>query len=98
MSRAKPSLGISDDYATMRVGKLRFYYGYEYTVPEQPEENEPYEWAFVVKQGREILTRWSKSEVEKKIEKGSRNDLWGADTYLLAGIGAWMKEKGVDNE
>jgi hypothetical protein len=102
MSKAKVSLGVSDDYASLRTGDLRFYYGYEELMPENPTEEEieaeKIEWAFVVKRGRETLVRWSRTEVVKRTEKGSRDDLWGTDTILLAGIGAWLKEQQEVND
>jgi len=38
---------LNDDYAVCEGGALKFYYGYEETVPVAPKEDEESEWAFV---------------------------------------------------
>lgn len=75
----KYQIGISDDYATITTPNgLEFYYGYEETINN--------DWAFVAKNLKGKIIKYSKSFLEKHCD-----NLKGRDDepfyYLLAGIG-----------
>jgi|3_EtaG_2_1085321.scaffolds.fasta_scaffold00529_7 hypothetical protein len=97
MKTKKTTLATSDDYAILTAGQYYFYFGYEETIPEKPEEDEESKWAFVAKKGDSTLVRWSKDEVAAKMSKRSRDELWGTESVLLAGIGAFLREKDLDD-
>ena len=84
------NIGINDDYAcTWNPGensweedhsKVSFYYGYE-------EELEG-EWDFVAKKDRQVLVKYSASDLEGKTERILDEPL----EYLLVGISVYLNE------
>jgi hypothetical protein len=91
--RHLPSCTIADDYATIKIGSLQFYYGYEETVPKiLRSEDEDFEYAFVVWKNKKELTRWSATDIKSRVDDGTAKNLLDVSEYLLAGIAAWMKE------
>lgn len=79
------AVGLSDDYAVLEAGGLRFYFGYEFTMGETEE------WCFVVhkmKGSRAIdeLMRVPQSKLEPQT---------GTEPveFLLEGIALWMNSQ-----
>lgn len=81
-------IGLSDDYAVLTVGELRFYFGYEFTVPEDPGDDDDVEWAFVVH-------RMSDGRQQAELMRLPESAVHPAEReepafYLLAGIGHYL--------
>lgn len=72
------AVSLSDDYAVLTAGELRFYFGYEYTTDDG-------EWCFVVHsmKGKGELMRIPHSKL------GLRSGIDPVE-YLLEGIARWM--------
>ena len=93
MDELKPSIGISDDYATASMGDVKFYYGYEHSLcdecrqPHKPgrESCDNHEdagsiWCFVATfEDREIVIPSDKMKSEQ----------WDVTESLLEGI-CWV--------
>jgi len=95
MPRAKKvEVGVSDDYATLTVGKLEFYFGYERTYcPKCGKDNlecehESSEWCFTAKRAGKELMRIPQS---KLVDEDSWPEM---ATALLAGIGKFLAKSG----
>lgn len=77
----------SNDYAGLKSGRYRFYYGYEHTVPPEPDDDdEDAEWAFVAWVDGEEVMRLPTSEVHPSERE---NMIF----YLLAGIGHFLRDR-----
>lgn len=78
----------ANDYCGLKVGRYRFYYGHEYTVPPDPEDDwdENIEWAFVAWIDGEEVLRLPTSELHPKSDE---EPLF----YLVAGIGHFLKQR-----
>lgn len=82
-------IGLSDDYAVLAVGGHRFYFGYEFTIPEDPGDDDDAEWAFVVHsmsadgRARDEIMRMPQSAVHPS----ERED---PAFYLLCGIAHYL--------
>jgi len=56
----------ASDYAGLIIGDLKFYFGYEETIPDNPNDDDiETEWAFVVKDGDQEIMRLPQSSLEK---------------------------------
>jgi hypothetical protein len=85
-------IGVSDDYAVLDCGGLRFYYGYEYTVPPTvDDDDDDGEWAFVAWQNGNEVLRLPTSEVHPVTREYPM-------FYLLAGIAHWLTSKETPND
>ena len=73
----------SDDYATLKSGNLKFYYGYE------EEDLKTDDWCFVVIEYTTEIYRLTASEIKSRDEDAM---LDMPQDYLLAGIGLWLKD------
>lgn len=75
------AVSLSDDYAVLTAGGLRFYFGYEYTTDDG-------EWCFVVHsmKGKGELMRVPQSKLGLRL---------GTDPveFLLEGIALWMNSQ-----
>ena len=71
------SVGISDDYAILRVNGLQFYYGYE-------ETNDSGDWLFVVHDNCALKMRRTAKQL-------GFDDDESPERVLLGGIGAYLK-------
>lgn len=97
-------LGISDDYAVLYAGDLRFYYGYEYAgefglcaTPEQ-EITDDYEYGLIVRKDREILYHCPEAGLPKTPREDTMEArLLAAIAHLiLAGKLSWSSPIGGD--
>lgn len=80
------AVGLSDDYAVLTAGGLRFYFGYEYTTDDG-------EWCFVVHRLRLDGSNVANSSQELMRVPQSKLGLRpGTDPveFLLEGIALWM--------
>lgn len=71
------AVSLSDDYAVMTAGDLRFYFGYEFTMGPADE------WCFVVHREKQELMRVPVSKLGAKVGKDPVE-------YLLEGIALWI--------
>jgi hypothetical protein len=81
---------VSDDYAVLTAGGLRFYFGYEFTTSDSDDGDDEGggEWCFVVHRvkGMKELMRVPQSKLELRC---------GPDPveFLLEGIALWLNTK-----
>lgn len=71
----------SDDYAGLKTGNLKFYYGYEIEDPLTED------WCFQVKKDGKEIFRVTTSKIEESINNRQLNM---PQDYLIAGIGMWL--------
>ena len=77
---------ISDDYAVLHAGGLRFYFGYEYTTA-MDDDDESGEWCFVVHEMAKPPFAELMRIPESKLGLPSGTD---PVEFLLEGIARWM--------
>ena len=79
---------ISDDYAVLHAGGLRFYYGYEYTIVTYDKNNDVCnEWCFVVHRlDTKPFTELFRLPESKLVLPSGTDPV----EFLLEGIARWM--------
>lgn len=71
--KGKICVGVSNDYASLTIGDVKFYYGYEEFDPKTDE------WCYI--------TNYDGKEIKVPASKLSPNDHWDCAKMLLLGIG-----------
>ena len=77
-------VGISDDYAIMRGGKMQFYYGYE-------EINDNGDWLFQVIQDKELKMIRTAKQLEQDVDEEPVR-------VLLEGISRWLDSEQEEDD
>lgn len=100
-------IGISDDYASIDIDGVTFYYGYEFTDREvkiidgeewvrKDKEYDDGEWMFVVYNENidteGILWSATTSEIEARLDKYDAEALDAPVDYLLTGIALFFQD------
>lgn len=84
-------VNVASDYATLRVGALRFYYGYEHVwcnthkqFATRCDDECATEWAFTVSRDRKIIAEYQRSR---------EIDEFNVEQQLIHGLGHYIAEK-----
>lgn len=84
------AVGLSDDYAVLEAGGLRFYFGYEFTTGGDDGE-----WCFVV---RRLDTKPFTELMRVPQSKLGLGKSLEPVEFLLEGIALWMNENSEASE
>jgi len=89
------TLGISGDYAVLKVGKVSFYYGYEFAyltglVDRGSYEDEDPDWGFAFNSG---LHGWEGAISKRELIANGALEDENTEYYLLFGIGILLARK-----
>ena len=83
-----PEVNIAGDYATMKVGDLHFYYGYEHVwckthkkFGNRCEDECDTEWAFAVSRDYKTI---------REFRQSPKLDQFGVEAQLIYGIGQYI--------
>lgn len=89
------AVGISDDYAVLEAGGLRFYFGYEFTTAKDDDDDSG-EWCFIVHKMEGVRVGDELMRVPQS-KLGLRT---GTDPveFLLEGIALWMNKNSEASE
>jgi hypothetical protein len=94
--RMSDAVGLSDDYAVLEAGGLRFYFGYEFTILKcSGDDDGSGEWCFIVHRlDTKPFTELFRIPQSKLGLRASSEPV----EFLLEGIALWMNKNSEASE